>query len=269
MSPRPGRPRALLVDIDGVLVVSWRAIEGAAEAMDRLRRGQVPLRLITNTTSRSRASIASALNDTGITVDEHDILTAPVATAAYLRAHHPGARCLLLSSGEIRPELEGVEVALVGEVPESEAVDVVILGGAGPEFSYEAISEVFDRVMAGTPLVAMHRNISWRTDRGLQLDTGAFVSAIERAAGIQAVVVGKPDPAFFATALDELGVTADQAAMVGDDIDADVLGAQAVGITGVLVRTGKFRPEQLERADGTPDAVVDSIATVPELFGLA
>ena len=63
-----------------------------------------------------------------------------------------------------------------------------------------------------------------------------------------------------------LGVPADRAAMVGDDIVNDVLGAQASGITGVLVRTGKFRPTDLERDDGTPDHVLDSFADLPALL---
>jgi ribonucleotide monophosphatase NagD (HAD superfamily) len=114
----------------------------------------------------------------------------------------------------------------------------------------------------------MHRNLYWRTDAGLQLDTGAFLLGLERAAGVEAEVVGKPSGAFFAAALARLGVGAAQAVMVGDDIEADVLAAQREGIAGVLVRTGKYAPEAVRRAGGVPDRVVDSFADVPGLLGL-
>jgi len=80
------------------------------------------------------------------------------------------------------------------------------------------------------------------------------------------VICGKPSAAYFASALAMLGVPAQRTAMVGDDLENDVLGAQAAGLTGVLVRTGKFRPEDLERADGSPDVQLDSIAELPGLL---
>jgi ribonucleotide monophosphatase NagD (HAD superfamily) len=112
----------------------------------------------------------------------------------------------------------------------------------------------------------MHRNLDWQTDQGLQLDMGAFVVGLEKATGVSATLAGKPSRAFFGAVLTELGVRADEALMIGDDIDADVLGAQASGIGGVLVRTGKFRQETLDRATGRPDHVIGSIAEVPALL---
>lgn len=255
--------RAVLVDIDGVLTVSWRALPGAVDALARLRRAGLRVALLTNTTSRTRAQIVSALADAGFAVEPSEVLTAPVLTASYLAEHHPGARCLMLNSGEVAEDLAGV--AMVGDDAEP---DVVVLGGAGPEFTYEALNRVFAAVLAGAPLVAMHRNLFWRTRAGLQLDTGAYLTGLEQAAGVSATVVGKPSPAFFTSALDRLDVQATEAIMVGDDIDNDVLGAQAQGISGILVRTGKYRAESVDAAAGTPDTVLDSFADVPNLLGL-
>jgi ribonucleotide monophosphatase NagD (HAD superfamily) len=111
----------------------------------------------------------------------------------------------------------------------------------------------------------MHRNLYWRTREGLQLDGGAFLLGLEAAATVTAEVVGKPAASFFTSALRHLQVDAAEAVMIGDDIDADVLGAQRVGVPGVLVKTGKFLPEALEAAE-VPDHVVDSIADVPDLI---
>ncbi|MEU4148903.1 TIGR01458 family HAD-type hydrolase [Streptomyces sp. NPDC026659] len=259
--------RGVLVDIDGVLTVSWRALPGAVEALRVLRDGGLGVVLVTNTTSRTRASVAAALAEAGFAVDADDILTAPAATAAHLA----GARCALLNSGDIEEDLAGI--TLVGEDDrgdggDGDTPDVVLVGGAGPEFSYAAVNRAFRHLRRGARLVALHRNLTWRTDAGLQLDAGAYIAGLEAAAGTEAEVTGKPSAAFFRAALDRLGVAAAEAVMVGDDVESDVLGAQRLGITGVLVRTGKFQPDTLDRASGTPDRVVDSFADVPALLGL-
>ncbi|MGW4563603.1 TIGR01458 family HAD-type hydrolase [Streptomyces sp. NPDC004561] len=254
--------RAVLIDIDGVLTVSWKPLPGAAEALRAIRAAGLGVVLVTNTTSRTRASIARTLSEAGFDVAADDVLTAPAVTAAHLAGHGPGVRCLLLNSGDIAADLG--DVTLVGDDPE-----VVVLGGAGPEFDYAALNRAFGWLQRGARLVAMHRNLYWRTDAGLQLDSGAFLAGLEQAAQVEAEVTGKPSRAFFETALARLGVGAGQALMVGDDVESDVLAAQRAGLTGVLVRTGKFQPRTLESASGAPDHVVDSFADVPALLGLA
>ncbi|MPV87949.1 HAD-IIA family hydrolase, partial [Georgenia ruanii] len=251
--------RAVLLDVDGVLTVSWTALPGAVEAFAALRASGVPLALVTSTTSRTRAAVGEALRAAGFDVADEEIVTAPVATAAYLAEHHPGARCLLLSSGDVTADLTGV--MLVG--PDAEQVDVVLVGGAGPELGYPALNRAFGHLLRGARLVAMHRSMFWRTDAGLALDAGAFVAALEAASGTTAEVVGKPAAGLFTAALARLGIEPAEAVMVGDDVDADVLAAQRAGLAGVLVRTGKFLPETLENADGEPDAVLDSVADLP------
>jgi HAD superfamily hydrolase (TIGR01458 family) len=247
----------LLVDVDGVLTVSWDPLPGIPEAFTALRAGDVPMLLVTNTTTRTRAEVATRLNNAGIEVAPGDILTAPTATAAYLRRYHPDARCLLLNEGDLAADLEGVYVA------ERPPIDVVVLGGAGPAFTYEQVNRAFRALLDGAVLVAMHRNLSWRTNDGMLLDGGAYLIGLEQAAGIAATVVGKPSQDFFAAALDGLGLRADLVAMIGDDVHSDVLAAQALGMTGVLVRTGKFDERVLEGLGARPDVVLESFAAVP------
>ena len=256
------RARAVLVDIDGVLTVSWKALPGTVAAMESLRASGVDVALLTNTTSRTRAAIRSLLADAGFHIGVGQILTAPTITAAYIAERYPGARCLLLNSGDIREDMAGVLIASENDP----APDVVVIGGAGPEFSYQALNRAFGHLRRGARLVAMHRSLYWRTDAGLQLDGGAFVEALERAAGVSAEVTGKPSSAFFEAALANVGVSAGEALMVGDDIEADVLAAQRIGITGVLVRTGKYLAETHENAPAAPDHVLGSFADLPDLL---
>ncbi|MFF3333043.1 HAD-IIA family hydrolase [Streptomyces sp. NPDC002888] len=262
--------RAVLIDIDGVLTLSWQPLPGAVDALREIRDAGLAVALVTNTTSRTRASIAGTLEGAGFPVTAEDILTAPTVTAAHLADRSPGARCALLNSGgDIGEDLAGVTLVDDGEGDGDADVDVVIVGGAGPEFGYEALNRVFGHLQRGARLVAMHRNLYWRTDAGLQLDSGAFLAGLEAAARVEAEVTGKPSPAFFAAALGHLGVGADEALMVGDDIESDVLAAQRAGITGVLVKTGKYLPQTHRAASGTPDHVVDSFAGLPKMLGLA
>jgi HAD superfamily hydrolase (TIGR01458 family) len=254
--------RAVLTDIDGVLAVSWRPVPGAPEAVSAMREAGYSIALLTNTSSRSRRGIAGTLRQAGFPVTADDILTVAALTAAYLGRHHPGARCLLLNDGDLSADLPGVTLTGFDD-PDP---DVVILGGAGPQFGYEALNRVFAYVRGGAHLVAMNRNLYWQTDEGLQLDTGAFLPGLEQAAGVKAEVTGKPAAAFFTTALQALGAAPSQAVMVGDDIEGDVLAAQRLGITGVLVRTGKYRAETLRSSPVAPDHVIDSVADLPVLL---
>jgi HAD superfamily hydrolase (TIGR01458 family) len=251
-----GRIRAVLIDIDGVLTVSWRPLPGAVDALRWLREAGYGFALLTNTTSRTRASIADTLTSAGFPIEAGDIFTAPAITAAHLSRHHPGARCVLLNSGDIRADLAGITIV------DSEP-DVVIVGGAGPEFGYAELDRVFGHLQRGAALVAMHRNLYWQTEQGLRLDTGAFLLGLERAAGVEAEVVGKPAGAFFDSALSALDVDPEQALMIGDDIEADVLAAQRHGLTGVLVKTGKYRRETQRDAPQPPNHVLDSFADLP------
>jgi HAD superfamily hydrolase (TIGR01458 family) len=253
----------VLIDIDGVLTVSWRPLPGAVAALRWLRAAALPLALVTNTTSRPRASIAAVLAEVGFPVSAADILTAPAIAAAYLKENYPGARCVLLNSGQINEDLAGITIVRGGDPA---PVDVVLVGGAGPEFSYQALNRAFGQLQGGAALVAMHRGMYWRTSDGLQLDSGAFVAGLEQAAGVEAQVVGKPAPAFFATALAHLGAGAAGTLMVGDDVETDVLAAQRQGLTGVLVKTGKYLPSAHRHASGTPDHVLSSFADLPALL---
>lgn len=252
-----------LIDIDGVLTQSWTAIDGAVEAFARLRAHDVRCALVTNTTSISRAEITRRLNDEGFAVHLDEILTAPALAAGFIGDRYPDMTCALVSSGDLGDDVAALPLVDLGDRP-----DVILLGGAGPEFSYEVLNDVFNAVNDGTPLVALHRNLYWRTDDGLQLDAGAFLAAIEAATGVEPTIIGKPSPTCFETAMQIAGSMPTETIMIGDDIDNDVLAAQSLGIHGVLVRTGKYSDRAQRDAPGEPDIVVDSFADVPDLFGV-
>jgi HAD superfamily hydrolase (TIGR01458 family) len=250
----------VLLDIDGVLAVSWEPLPGGIEALGWMRANNVPFRLVTNTTTKTRSDLADTLRGAGFDVHNGEIVTAVVATAEYLRTHHAGQSCFVLSDGDASDDLDGVELGQVDDA------DVIVLGGAYDGFTYPAMNRIFRRLMEGAALVGMHRNLYWLTNEGLELDTGAYLSGLEEATGREAVICGKPTGQYFESGLAVLGVPADRAVMVGDDIVNDVRAAQVLGIRGALVKTGKFLPGDLDKVPEPPDFVLETIAELPALI---
>jgi HAD superfamily hydrolase (TIGR01458 family) len=250
---------AILLDVDGVLHVSGEPLPGAADAVRRLRSDGHRLRFVTNTTTRSRAQLAAELRSLGIDVADAEVQVTADAAVRALR----GKRVFALVMQALVGDLEGIE--LVGE-----GADAVLLGGADetPEtnlvFSYMNLARAFSELEMGAELYCLHRNRWWQTKRGPLLDSGAFVAGLEYSAETEAVVLGKPSPAYFAAACEALDADPTMAWMVGDDLEADVAGAQGIGMRTILVRTGKFRPDSVEAADRKPDGIISSIGHLPE-----
>jgi HAD superfamily hydrolase (TIGR01450 family) len=269
----------VLFDIDGVLVTSWEPIEGASKTLRTLSDHQIACSYLTNTTTRTRVQIAELLTEAGMAVRSDEVITAAVLTADYVRSRYPHARCFLVNSGQIAEDMPGIDIVYssefggTGSSKAPETPDVVLLGGAGPEYSHLTLSWVYDWMAQGVPVVAMHRSTAWTTTDGLRVDTGMYLIGMEETSGRNATAVGKPAPEGFVAAASRLGVDPDEMYMVGDDLNNDVLAAQVVGMIGVLVRTGKFRQDTLDRwaADEyamQPNHVIDSVADLPELLGL-
>jgi HAD superfamily hydrolase (TIGR01458 family) len=254
--------RAVLLDIDGVLHVGEEPIAGAPAALAQLRELGVGVRLVTNTTSKSRAQIVAQLRGLGFEIETHEVLT-PAALAVRHCQERGHRRVQLLVGEALREDLAELPAANGGRV------DAVVLGDLGDGFTAEVLNAAFRQLMDGAELVALQHNRYWRRSDGLALDVGAYSAALEYGAATEAVVVGKPARAFFAAALADLDEQADAAVMVGDDVEADVGGALAAGLRGILVRTGKYRDELLESSGVTPTEIVDSIADVPALLGQA
>ena len=250
----------MLLDLDGVVYVGESAVPGAADVVEWLTQEGIPFRFLTNTSSRPRASIAEKLSGMGIHASDDDILTPAVVAMSWLRNHSPGRPALFV------PAATASEFAELDPLPDDaeEGAGAVVVGDLGEAWDFATVNRAF-RLLMPEPrptLIALGLTRYWRADDGLRLDAGAFVRALEYAAGTTAVVMGKPDQAFYETAVDGLGLTADEVVMVGDDVRTDVEGAQRSGLKGVLVRTGKFAPADLD-GDVTPDAVLDSIADLP------
>jgi HAD superfamily hydrolase (TIGR01458 family) len=250
-----------LIDLDGTLWVDECLLEGAAGAVARIRGAGLPLRFLTNTTRKSRRVLAEQLSRQGIEATTEDVVTATAAAAAWLREQ--GVERILPLVAE--PALEDLD----GFAIDRDRPEVVLIADLGTSWSFEVLDGAFRAGVAGADLVAVQKNRYWQTGGNLSLDAGPFVAALEYATGKIARVVGKPSRELFETAARELGLEPAQVVMVGDDLAADVEGARAAGLRGIAVRTGKYRPEDEERAQGAADAVLDSIADLPKWLGVS
>ncbi len=243
---------AVLFDLSGVLYTGTEPIPGAVESIQKLNKAGLPIRYITNTTRSPRGKILKRLQSMGFAIHEDQLLTAPVAARHYLI--EKGLSPFLL----IHPDLK-VEFADL----ESNNSNAVLVGDAGSAFTYEHMNQAFRLLVEGVPLIAMGKNRYFREQDGLSLDAGPFVVALEYAAETEAILIGKPSPEFFRAALESIHAKAENTIMVGDDVEADVIGALDAGLQGILVRTGKYRSGDEKKIEGRA-VCLDDINTVVE-----
>lgn len=245
----------LLIDLDGTVYVGDRLLPGAADAIASLRRTGIPLRFGTNTTRMPRSALAEGMRTLGLTVEPDEIFTAPLAAAGLLEKWGLWNVSLYLPQATFED---------FGHFTiEDQAPQAIVIGDLGSGWSFDILNRAFRQIRDGAEFLALQRNRYWETEDGLSLDAGAFVAALEFASGQEATLAGKPSPPFFQAAADSMGVDLQAMAVVGDDITTDVAGARACGAKGVLVRTGKFRDEDLEFSGPKPNLVLDSLASLP------
>jgi len=253
--------QAVLFDIDGVLYQGDRAIDGAIETLHWCERRAIPHLFVTNTSSKPRRALVERLSAMGLSVSAEQIFAPPVAARDYLGAHDATPLALFVREAT-REDFEGLE--LLNGAAEHGAGSVVI-GDIGAAWDFATLNRAFRLLMAEPrpTLIALGMSRYAQGSDGLVLDVAPFIKALEHASGCEAVVMGKPANEFFDAAVRKLGAPSAQTVMVGDDIRGDVGGAQAAGLIGVLVRTGKFRPADLQEGI-RPDAVLDSVADLPQ-----
>lgn len=248
--------QAIFFDLDGVFYVGDQLIHGAIDTLQWCDENHIPYLFITNTTSKPPQAIVEKLLGFGIETEVSRIMSPLVATVDWLK--QKGIQHISLYMGE-QPKSMFSEFQIVKSI--EEPTEAVIVGDMGEGWSFDVMNQAFRQLMQEPSpcLIALGMTRYWRAQDGLRLDAGAFVTAFQYASGIEPIVLGKPAQAFFNAAMQHLAVTSDEVILIGDDIKGDIDGAKQAGIRGLLVRTGKFRPADL---DGPikPYAVIDSIA---------
>lgn len=254
----PTRPKAFLIDMDGTLYFKGEPCPGAIETVNYLRQEKYQLRFLTNTTAKTPKMLHAQMQELGFDIYEDEIFNATYACLLYLRAQSK-AHCHFMVDDAVKAYFE--------EIPtDDNAPDFVVVGDYGEGFDFHTLNHAFRLLMDGAELIALQKNLYWFAPEGMLLDCGAFVTLLEAAAGKTATVMGKPSEAFFQTVLNNLQLVPKDVIVVGDDITTDIVGAESMKVRSVLVKTGKFKPDQLENPVAKPTWVLDSVSALAQLF---
>lgn len=254
------QPSLIMLDLDGTLYVGEKPFDGAVAALNELRARGYHLRFLTNTTVKSQAMLVAQLRAMGFTLDDHELISAPVAARLELAA-------IQTEKGRPLNVWPLVADAILQEFSAFQhneiEPDFVVVGDIGESWTLELINRVFQAVQNGAEIIALHKGRFWQTETGLNVDIGFFVAGLEYACNKTAQVMGKPNRDFFARVIASVGCNFRETLMIGDDVDSDVGGAQRAGIKGGLVKTGKYRQSYFELSGVVPDLLLETVAELP------
>lgn len=243
----------VLFDLDGVFYVGNQLISGGNETLAWLRKQGIKYQFITNNTTLSRSALTEKLKGLGLNIQEDELLSANYA--GVLQLEKMGLkRCRLILTKAAQKDYP----PNVLKDPEA-----IVIGDIGNSWDYDLLNELMNQILGGAELIALHKGRYFQTETGLQLDSGAFVAALEHATGKKAQIVGKPSQAFFEMGSSLLGSKPNELLMVGDDLVNDIQGAQDAGYQSVLVQTGKYREALVKQSDISPNGIIPSIAELP------
>lgn len=253
-------PRVICLDVDGTLTdgVLGPPLSGAVGALKRLR-ARLPVRLVSNTTSISHRVYAERLMEQGL-LDEPSSLVIPATAARRIlleRGHHSG---LLLVEPEARPDYDWFREDLEGPA--------VVLATEAQDLTIRELQPAFRRLLDGAAFYTLQRNRFFRRGASLLTDLGPVAAFLAYASGREAETIGKPSPLLYDTIARDAGVRREEVVMVGDDAEFDVAASVAIGMTGVLVRTGKYRAGDETRVTPGPTATIAGVAALPEWLGV-
>ena len=252
--------KGILIDLDGVLYTGDSAIPGAADALRYLKSKGYQIRYLSNTTRKNRKTIQKRLLQFGFDIEAGEIFTPAAAAVAFL-SETTLQCCHLLITGDVSDEFGEAGIHHVDA-----GADWVVIGDAGDNFSYAAMTKAFRLIKEGAGIIALEKDRYWMGSDGLMLSAGPFVEGLEYATGKTAAVMGKPSAGYFRMALTSMGVGPEDAVMIGDDVVSDTGGAMNAGLKGILVKTGKYDEDSVRSAVVKPDVVIGSIASIGDIL---
>lgn len=249
--------RGVILDIDGVLEYQKQVFPGAVEAVEAFQQHGLTVRFLTNSTLKSRASCAERLRRGGFRVHESQVITASSATAEYLRQQRP-ATCWVMLDREGRDEFREF-------TQDTEHPEWLVVGDNRSQFNFDVLNRALGVLRRGARLIGMQAELVDSSGGTLELNVGSWVGMLERASGVTAVYIGKPNRFVFDLATRSMGLDPSEVVMIGDRVATDVLGAKWAGMCSILVKTGEFQERDLD-GEIQPDAVCASIREVPRIL---
>lgn len=257
--------RAYLLDLDGVVYRGQEALPGAAELVEWADASQRKVVFVSNNSFASPEEVTAKLARLGIPRPQGRVVTAGSAAARLLARRFPGGSVYALAVPSVAAMLSDVGLRLMWQERDDERIPDALLVGLDRTLTYDRLRRGLRAILSGAAFVAVNRDPRLPVENGFEPGTGSIVTALEYASGQQAEVVGKPAPGIVLEALALAGVAADQALLVGDGLDLDIVAGHRAGVATALVLTGLTTAEQARAAQGerAPGVVLRDL---PELL---
>lgn len=246
--------KSYLIDMDGVLVRGSTAIPGAADFLARLGQRSIEYLVLTNNPMYTPKDLAYRLSSLGLTVEPRRIFTSAMATVSFLKTQKSTGKVFVIGESGLTGPLH--EAGFI--ITDNEPYYVVL--GETHAYNFQAVTTAIRLIAKGSRFIATNPDSSGPGEGGLVPACGAMAALIEKATGVSAFFVGKPNPLMMRTALNHLGVHSENTVMVGDRMDTDIVAGVESGMETVLVLSGVTRQEQVSRFPYQPNRIAQSVA---------
>lgn len=225
-----------IIDLDGTLYAGTRPIPEAPAFIDFLRERHYPLLFVTNNSSRTPEEVARHLQQvTGIAAQSGEVLTSALSAAAYVDSRFPGGKAYMIGENGLKQALLAAGIQLVEGA--ADRPDVVVQG-IDRSFTYQKLATAATCLWQGAAFIATNPDVQLPDEHGLTPGSGSLTAAIEAAAQVKPVVIGKPSPIIMQHAITRLGLSASDIWVVGDNLRTDIGGGIAAGCLTAWVRSG-------------------------------
>jgi len=257
-SGRRGARKSYLIDMDGVLVHGRRPIPGAAEFLDRLRAAGSKFLVLTNNSMYTPGDLSHRLRASGLAAAAEHVFTSAMATAAFLRSQCPsGGTAFVIGESGLTEAMHQA-----GFVIADTGVQYVVLGETH-SYNLDIITRGIQLIADGAHFIATNPDAAFPRDAGMTPACGAMAALMEKASGVPAFFIGKPNPLMMRTALNHLDVHSENTIMVGDNMATDIIGGVQAGMETILVLSGVTSAASVARYAYQPSHIVDSVAELP------
>lgn len=249
--------KGFICDMDGVIYLGNQLLPGVAEFVNWLNENDKRFLFLTNSSERSPKELQQKLQRMGLDIGEEHFYTSALATAAFLKKQAPGCTAFVIGAPGLLNALYDVGVTMNDVDP-----DYVIVGETA-SYNYEVITKAVRLVLNGTRLIATNSDLTGPTEFGIAPACRSLVAPIELATGRKAYFMGKPNPLMMRTGLHLLGVHSEEAAMVGDRMDTDVIAGMESGLATVLVLSGCTSRTDVNDYPYRPTYILNGVGDIP------
>ncbi len=248
--------RALLIDIDGTLLSSDKPLPGMVEFFNFLNQHSINYLILSNNSTKTPYAYYQKIISLGGEIQPGNILTSAGVTVQIMKEKYTGKIVYLIGEDGIREALEIEGYHIIKNI--NKKADFVVVGG-DHYLTYEKLKYASLHLQAGAQFIGTNPDVLVPSEEGLIPECGVIIAALEAASGRKAIVIGKPNPLMFQSALKQLGKKVSETAMIGDRLETDIFGGIKIGLNTILVETGVDTREAVIKKGITPDLIVKNL----------